>query len=308
MAKRISIINFKGGVGKTTLAFHLGTELALLDSRVLLVDMDHQSSLSILCLRAARWQQAVDSGRTVDQIFRPFVGQRSELPGREVITPSPMKNLRPAYKNMDIVPASLQLDDVEIELTATHQGNAIQSEWNKRTLMCRWIEETGIDEEYDYIIFDCPPATKIVSQNAIAASHGYVVPVVPEAVMERGAPHLVDMMKSGIDAKLQDLVQFGESRAFHVPDTKLICLVITRIQRSRGGFTNDHRQHLSSLERLWKDALMKPYIYQGAGVYEAISDGVPVYNRRNTQNVGGRGIDKQYLGLTHGIKERIDAL
>ena len=57
MAKRISIINFKGGVGKTTLAFHLGTGLAWLhDSRVLLVDMDHQSTLSILCLRPAGWQ------------------------------------------------------------------------------------------------------------------------------------------------------------------------------------------------------------------------------------------------------------
>ena len=126
--------------------------------------------------------------------------------------------------------------------------------------------------------------------------------------MERGAPHLVDMMKSGIDAKLKALAPFGEPRAFHIPDTKLIGLVITRIQRASGGFTIDHRQHLSSLERLWTDDLLKPYIYQGAGVYEAISDGVPVYNRRNTQNVGGRGIDKQYLELAYGIKGRIDAL
>ena len=37
-----------------------------------------------------------------------------------------------------------------------------------------------IDEYYDYIIFDCPPATKIISQNAIAASHGYLVPVIPK--------------------------------------------------------------------------------------------------------------------------------
>lgn len=42
---------------------------------------------------------------------------------------------------------------------------------NKRTLICRWLEESGVDDEYDLIIFDCPPATKIVSQNAIAASH-----------------------------------------------------------------------------------------------------------------------------------------
>ena len=72
MAKRISIINFKGGVGKTTLAFHLGTGLAWLNkSRVLLIDMDHQSSLSILCLGADGWQRAVNQRHTIDEVFRP---------------------------------------------------------------------------------------------------------------------------------------------------------------------------------------------------------------------------------------------
>ena len=165
MSKRISIINFKGGVGKTTLAFHLGTGLAwLYNSRVLLIDMDHQSSLSILCLGAGEWQRAVNEERTIDEVFRPFVGEQQGLPDDAIIVKSPMRNVDRDYNTMDIIAASLQLDDIEIELTASHQGNAIRSEWNKRTLICRWIEETGIDDSYDYIIFDCPPATKIVSQ------------------------------------------------------------------------------------------------------------------------------------------------
>ena len=174
--------------------------------------------------------------------------------------------------------------------------------------MCRWIEETAIDDEYDYIIFDCPPATKIVSQNAIAASHGYIIPVIPEAVMERGAPHLRDMMRSGIDSRLRALASMGEDRAAYVPDTELVGLVITRIQRARGGYTNDHSQHLRSLQGRWKDALMVPYIVQGTGVSEALSDRLPVYNRHKTQNVGGRRIDRQYIDLTGEIRERIDAL
>ena len=56
MAKRVSIINFKGGVGKTTLAFNLAAGLARYHgARVLLVDMDHQSSLSIVCLGSDVW-------------------------------------------------------------------------------------------------------------------------------------------------------------------------------------------------------------------------------------------------------------
>ena len=191
MAKRISIINFKGGVGKTTLAFHLGTGLAKYhNARVLLIDVDHQSSLSI------------------------------------------------------------------------------------------------------------------------AASHGYIIPVVPEAVMERGAPHLYGMVRAGIDTRLNALAAMGEPRKMYVSATKLVGLVITRIRVAGGhsGYTNDHTQHLDSLKRRWKNMLVKPYIVQGTGLSQALADGVPVYDRSSTQNVGGRGIHIQFEKLTAELKKRVDSL
>ena len=310
MAKRISVINFKGGVGKTTLAFHLGTGLARYhNARVLLIDADHQSSLSILCLGAEGWQRAVDERRTVDEIYLTFDGRRNALPGREIIVGQAMERTNRAYNRLSIVPASLRLDDIEIELTASHQGNPIRSEWNKRTMMCKWIEETGIDQEYEYIVFDCPPATKIVSQNAISASHGYVIPVVPEAVMERGAPHLFEMMRTGIDDRLKGLANFVDDQGtIYVPDTELVGLVVTRIQVASGGFVIDHRQHLNSLQRRWQQRLIWPYIYQGVGVSESLTAGRPVYDFADTQNVGDRGLDDQYRELTRELKRRIDAL
>jgi chromosome partitioning protein len=309
MAKRISVINFKGGVGKTTLAFHTGTGLARYhNSRVLLVDMDHQSSMSIVCLRPGGWEEAVNDEHVVDQVFRYFVEPQHGFPGAEIIAKSPMHEADPDYNGMDIVPASLQLDDIEIKLTATHQGDAISSEWNKRTLLCRWIEETGIDEDYEYIIFDCPPATKIVSQNAVAASHGYIIPVVPEAVMERGAPHLQDIVRTGIDARLNALAPFGEHHPTYVPNTELIGLAITRIEPARGGYTIDHRQHLASLRRRWRDALLEPRIEDGTGVSSALAAGLPVYSYHHPQNIGRRGFVEQYTSLVEEIRRRIDAL
>ena len=309
MAKRVSIINFKGGVGKTTLTFHLGTGLARFHkSRVLLIDMDHQSSLSVLCLGADGWQKAIREKTTIDEVFRPFVGQATQSIDEIIV-----RNPKGRHDGMDLVPANLSLDDVEIELTASHQGNAIQSEWNKRTLICRWIEESGVDEKYDYIIFDCPPATKIVSQNAIAASHGYVIPVVPEAVMERGAPHLHQMVRTGIDARLKALALMKEAnpRPMHVPDTKLVGLVVTRIQtapNAKSKYTDDHTQHLRSLQKHWKNKLLKPYINQGTGVSQALSYGVPVYDRGHTQNIGRRKIHEKFKNLTEEIKQRMDEL
>jgi len=310
MAKRVSIINFKGGVGKTTLSFNLAAGLVRYHkARVLVVDMDHQSSLSIVCLGAAKWQSLVAAQQTVTEVFKPFVGQQQKMPGLEIVEPTQLNQY--FYSGLKIVPASLQLDDVEIELTSSHHGNAIQSEWDKRTLMCRWLEETGIDGEFDYIIFDCPPATKIVSQNAIAASHGYIVPVIPEAVMERGAPHLAGMVKDGIDTRMNALAAMCSPRLMHVPDTALAGIAVTRIQTSgnaHSGYTNDHTQHLQSLKRFWKADLIEPYIESGTGVSQALADGLPVYDQAHTQNIGGRGIQIMYRDLTAALKNRIDAL
>ena len=307
MAKRVSIINFKGGVGKTTLAFHLATGLAEFhNARVLLIDMDHQSSLSIICLGTDGWEAVVESGSTANLIFSGF--NSGNLPGRDIISAT---TLRSKYRDVHIVPASLDLDNTEIELTASASGR-VDSDWKKRTLMCHWIEDTGVDDEYDYLLFDCAPATKIISQNAIAASHGYIIPVVPEAVMERGAPHLQSMIQSGIDATLSKLSKLDDKpSAVFVCKTKLVGLVVTRIQvagNAESGYTNDHTQHLESLQAQWSDQLLKPYIKQGTGVSSALTDRVPVYDRSGTQNVGNRRIHKQYRELVDELKRRIDDL
>ena len=313
MAKRLSIINFKGGVGKTTFAYQLGAGLARYHSaRVLLMDIDHQSSLSIVSLTAPIWQQLVAENRTVNEIFKPFIGQ-SPFPSKSIIEKQAIKQPAVAhhYQTLDIVPASLQLDDIEIDLTASHHGNAIKSEWDKRTLICRWLEEAAVDDDYDYIIFDCPPATKIVSQNAIAASHGYIIPVIPEAVMERGAPHLSGMIKKGIDTRLNALAPMGTPRKMHVADTKLAGVVVTSIQthgRADSGYTDDHTRHLASIRKHWGNMLLAPCIERGTGVSQALDDGVPVYDRGHTQNIGLRGLDIMYQDLVNAVKQRVDAL
>ena len=92
MAKRVSVINFKGGVGKTTLAFHLGTGLARFhDARVLLVDMDHQSSLSIICLGTKNWEEVSASGKTSNKIFSSF--SKENLPKLEIVLVTTMRGL-----------------------------------------------------------------------------------------------------------------------------------------------------------------------------------------------------------------------
>ena len=312
MAKRITVINFKGGVGKTTLAFHLGAGLSRYhNKRVLLVDVDHQSSLSNLCLTTNVWQRLPDE-RTVNAIFRHFTGS-GPMPGAEIIlnnvlgtrASNPVRN----YQSLDLVPSALALDDTEIALTGYHHpvGYSVP-EWSKRTLLCRWIESVGADDNYDYIIFDCPPATKIVSQNALAASHGYVIPVVPDLLMQLGVAHLIGMIRDGIDRRLNELPH-DPPTAMWVPQTTHAGIVVTRIKTAgRSPYTTNHTDGLRDLNARWQSLMIDPLIEDGTGVAQATRLNVPVFDRRSDPNISNRGFVTMFTQLVANVKGRIDAI
>lgn len=313
MTKRVSIINFKGGVGKTTVAFHLATGLSKYhDSRVLLVDMDHQSSLSLICLSEKQWKEASNDGKTVNAIFEHFTAPGTPLPGKDIIISSPKKG----YPKLDLLASELQLDETELDLGSSAFGNAVMSEWNKRMLIAKWLEKNRIDEDYDYIIFDCPPATKIVTQNAIAVSHGYLVPTIPDEVSTRGIPHLIERMFAKIDEKMTGLSKYLKSKgkslvSTYVPRTKHIGIIIFRIRPhgpAYSGYVSDHTTNLQILKSKYGNMIIEPYIEEGVGVVESLGDGNPVYDSSYNYNVTSRGFIKVFEKITNECKKRIDAI
>lgn len=300
MAKRLSVINFKGGVGKTTLALHLGCYLAgrrSAPARVLMVDVDHQSSLSSVTMKQPdSWDAAAAAGTTINRVFSAFTGFATggaHLPGREIIHSQPFGTW---YPTLDIVPSQLELDDTEIELAATTIGTALVSEWNKRTLLCRWLEHSGVEDDYDFILFDCPPATKIVSQNAIAASHAYVIPVIPEALSTRGVTHFRQLVANGIDTRLKAYaanIRPSDVPKTYVPDTQLGGIVVSIAQThgpADSGYTNEHTQQMGNLRRRWGAEVMTHVIDRATGVAESLGNGWPVYLQGQHANVVNRGL------------------
>ncbi len=284
MAKRISVINFKGGVGKSALALHLGCYLAdrrKKPSRVLLVDVDHQSTLSIIVMKKPKtWDSAVDANLTCNRIFTSFTTQGAQLPGIEIIDEKP---LAPQYPTLDILPAQLELDDTEIELAATTIGNALASEWQKRTLLAKWLATSGVDDKYDFVVFDCPPATKIVSQNAIAASHAYVMPVIPDSISARGVTHFKNLVTNRIDTRMKGFaaaVRQSDIPSTFVPDTQLAGIVISMAQThgpADSGYINEHTN-----------------IDRATGVAESLGNGWPVYWQGQNVNVTNRALPQMF--------------
>ncbi|MDP2863252.1 MAG: AAA family ATPase [Desulfobacterales bacterium] len=298
MSVRLSVINFKGGVGKTTLAFHLGTYLAQ-ENRVLLVDVDHQSSLSIVIMGGPLWESYASTGRTSNRIFESFCNRRIAMPRNEIIINNPFheKDQRyDFYPNLDLVPAQFELDDTEIELASTTIGGPTVSEWEKRTLLASWIDQVNAEDEYDYIIFDCPPATKLVSQNALAASNYFLIPVIPDEMSSRGVTHFRNLVRNKIDAKLDFLKQSAgisvqDIPRAYVPTTDLAGIAPFMAKpagRARSGLTDLHTRQLNILRNQWGNDIIEPPIKHMSGVAEAMDTGWPVwktYAKNATPNV-----------------------
>src|SRR6202451_917827 len=206
--KKVSIINFKGGVGKTTLSLHLAAYLARKEKNVLLIDVDHQSSLSIVVLGAPLWEKCFKTQKTVNRIFQSFCNRKVPMPGAEIVIKNAIgirviySNSKALYPTLDFVSAQFELDDTEIDLASTNYGNANLSDWEKRTLLSSWLDHIGPQYHYDYVILVCPPATKIVSQNALAASDRYIIPVIPDELSSRGVTHFRSLVQDKIDGKL----------------------------------------------------------------------------------------------------------
>ncbi|WP_416310713.1 ParA family protein [Pseudomonas sp. W03] len=295
MAKKISVINFKGGVGKSTLAFHLAAYLAK-DARVLVVDVDHQSSLSIVMMGGDLWQAAVENRETCNSIFESFCNRKVSMPGAEIIHKNVLHKRQPQYNlypTLDLVPAQFELDDTEIELASTTTGSPIISEWQKRTLLAEWLDLIDADNQYDYVIFDCPPATKLVSQNALAASDYFVIPVIPDVMSTRGVTHFRRLVTVKIDQKLEFLrtsasISPADVPRSYRPQTKMAAIVPFMAKpagNAASGLTNVHTEQLAALRRQWGADIIDQVVLSLTGIPEALDAGWPVWNVYATSNI-----------------------
>lgn len=161
----VGIANFKGGVGKTSTAIHLGQYLALRGYRVLMIDLDAQASLTNLFGLIP--DSEVDQADTCLPFFEGSVAS---------LRPSIRKTYWPG---MDLLPANLSLYGAEFSL-AVRQNNTDGSFRFYRALKDGLAE---FDDEYDAIIIDTPPALSFITTNALFAADGLVIPV-PMAMMD----------------------------------------------------------------------------------------------------------------------------
>ncbi len=183
MARKISFINYKGGVGKTSLIVNVAACLAREGQRVLLFDFDTQSNASIWLLRLERWNKINSSGE--GSIFSIF--QSDKVRVKDLIIPSVVegKNGEKLLPTLDLVPTTFNLVDLENE----YEMNP------KRPPYVIFQEQLAeIEANYDYILFDCPPNILRASQCGVFSSNEVYVPANPDALSLIGFTLLIEKL------------------------------------------------------------------------------------------------------------------
>ena len=188
----ISVINYKGGVGKTTLTSNLAAELAFRGKRVLMIDLDPQASLTFSFLKPDEWQTNVATDKTIRNWF--IKRHRAENFLDLIVEPGEAKPL--IEKNggvLHLLSSHLDLINVDLELATGLAGsNLQQAKHNFIATHSRLTEGIRMIPEgmYDIVLIDCPPNFNIVTKNAIVASEKILIPAKPDYLSTLGIHYL----------------------------------------------------------------------------------------------------------------------
>jgi chromosome partitioning protein len=183
MARKISFINYKGGVGKTSLIVNLAAGLAKAGKRVLLFDFDTQSNASIWLLRLERWNKINNSGEgAIYSIFEPGTATVKDLIIKDVVEDKNGEKLLPG---LDLVPTTFNLVDLEAEF---------EGEPKRPPYLMFQQQLAEVEANYDFILFDCPPNILRASQCGVFSSNEIYVPANPDALSLIGFTLLVEKL------------------------------------------------------------------------------------------------------------------
>lgn len=192
----VSVINYKGGVGKTTLAANIGAELAYRGRKVLLIDLDPQSSLTFSFYHPRTWEDELADEWTILQWFGSVLspGAPDEL-RKYVVTPPAVNEIigRNGDGRLDLVASHLRLMDADLDLAADLGGSRFQRGSPRFLELHRALADALAGqafEEYDLVLLDCPPNFTMVTRTAIVASDHLLLPAKADYLSTLGIGYL----------------------------------------------------------------------------------------------------------------------
>ena len=250
MGKIIAIVNQKGGVGKTTTAVNLAAGVGLAGKRVLLVDADPQGNST--------------SGFGINK-------KQTKITSYELlIGTGKFENavVKTEFKNVDIVPSSMDLAAAEVDLI----------EIEHREAQLKMALATA-REKYDYIFIDCPPSLGLITINALNASDTVLVPIQCEYFALEGLSQLMASVR--------------QVKRLYNPTLEIEGIVLTMYD----GRLNLTGQVVAEIKKYFANKLYKTVIPRAVRLSEAPSYGMPIqyYDKRSKGSEAYTDLAKEFL-------------
>ncbi|WP_246943285.1 ParA family protein [Bacillus pinisoli] len=185
-ARKVFVGNYKGGVGKTTSIYQIALHMVEAGKKVLLIDLDPQCSLSEICL--ARTNIDLDKlkeNECLNYVYDIWL-QKKEYPSLHVTL-----DKKPLIKETDegihFIPSNIfyrrgGLDDL---------AQMLKDEFYDLLALQQFFQSSHIEDDFDYILFDCPPSNTIITQGAFLLSDYYIIPSIIQTMSVRGVVHYI---------------------------------------------------------------------------------------------------------------------
>ena len=318
MVKKVAFINFKGGVGKTTLTAEIASKLVYShNKKVLLVDMDPQTNLSYYFMDYSTWERNVNSNGSLKDLFNTYISGGLSTPPFDVNTII-MKDfyVNPdtgghTLRNLSLLPAHLEAMGIEADLafeigrkagdpTHLEKQKALERFYDMINILKNALQP--VQENYDFIFFDCPPSVGLLTQNALAASDRYVVPAIPDYLSTVGFNFLgkrIDEMRKRVNIALRARNTNNEFRG-PIPAG----LILTRVRVYRWNPLQFVSPQDIVFDRISRDQqmsqlLFKNFLSESARAQESAEDKIPVAIRSGKKYEDSRtqieNITKEFL-------------
>jgi chromosome partitioning protein len=173
----MAVANQKGGVGKTTTAVNLSSCLAVAEKKTLLIDIDPQANTTS--------GMGVDKAKVASSVYDVLIGRKTML---EVIMPTELSFL-------NLAPSSISLVGAEVELVSL---------FSRERILAQAL--APVQEQYDFIIIDCPPSLGLLTINAITAAHSVLIPIQCEYYALEGLGqllHTIQLVQKNLNPGLE---------------------------------------------------------------------------------------------------------
>jgi chromosome partitioning protein len=241
----LSCVNLKGGVGKTALAVNFAAHCGRSNLKTLLIDVDPQTNATFSCIDVAAWEEHAATNGTIADLL----GVRSHTRAEGTAPSAQEIVLEGVFENVDLIPSHLDLFSIDLDLSSATA---------RETRLRRGVQP--IIDNYDIVVCDCPPNLTIPTQNALALSTHYVVPISPDF-----------LSGIGVGLLLTRVAKFSEDLEHKIDH---IGIVISRVGRPAA-----HREMtVAAIRQTFGPLVLDQEIVERAKVAESAEKHVPIYD------------------------------